>query len=66
MCSSFVLFSLGCTFGGEQRTLILFFYDEEIELEADVTSVSTNGMLVKKKNKANVTSAIEIKRKNIY
>jgi hypothetical protein len=55
--SSFVLCSLGRTFEWAKNDYSLLFYHKEIELETDVTSVSTNGMLVKKKN---VTSIIEI------
>jgi hypothetical protein len=50
------------------------FYHEEIELKADVTSVSTNGMLERRKkkkkkklkNKKDVTSVIEKKQGRIY
>jgi len=57
-----------CTFSSHS-----LFYHEEIELKADVTSVSTNGMLERRKkkkkklkNKKDVTSVIEKKQGRIY
>jgi hypothetical protein len=42
--SSFVLLSLGRTFCDDRAYIHSLLYHEEIELETDVTSVSTNGM----------------------